>query len=57
VHSVAIGQGLLVVPDDDWWLWGPWPPGLVCTLNTDPNHSFMYPNNRNNCSNNDNNWQ
>ena len=38
-------------------VWGPWPPGLVSTLNTDANHSFVYPNNRNNCSNNDNNWQ
>ena len=56
-YDGGIGQGDLVVPDDEWLLWGPEPPGLIFTLNTDANHSFMYPNNRNNCSNNDNNWQ
>ncbi len=56
-HAVAIGQGESVVPHNEWCLWGPWPTGLVFTLNTDPNHSFVLPNNCNNCSNNDNNWQ
>ena len=53
-YVAAIGQGDLVVPDDAWLLWG---PVLVCTLNTDPNCSFVFPNNSNNSSNNSNNCQ
>ncbi len=56
-HAVAIGQGELVVPDIEWWLWCPWPTCLVFKLNTNPNHSFVLQNNSNDCSNNDNNWQ
>ena len=56
-YDGGIGQGDLVVPDDEWLLWGPGPPGLIFTLNTDPNRSFVFPNNCNNCSNNDNNRQ
>ena len=53
-YVAAIGQGDLVVPDDDWLLWG---PVLVCALNTYPNCSFVVPNNSNNSSNNSNNCQ
>ncbi len=53
-HGHALGQGELVVGDDEWLLVG---PGLFCTFNTQPNGDSVLQNNYNVSSNNHNNRQ
>ncbi len=52
LHGHALGQGELVLEDDEWLLSG---PVLFCTLNTQPHGSSAFQNNHNNRSNNRNN--
>ncbi len=53
-HGPSLGQGELVIEDDESLLSG---PGLFCTLNTQPNSDSAFQYNHNNSSNNRNNSQ